>query len=205
MIRNSKDKAKLYQQKKILLKKRRIQLIKLVICLLLVLGISVTGTIAFIVTHTNSITNTFKESNVACQVEETFNNNVKSDVSIKNTGDSQAYIRAYVNITWFDQTGNKVHSCKPIENTDYKITYSDDGWLLGSDGYWYYKLAVDAGDSTEVLISKCELLSTANAPEGYSLSVEIVCSAIQSSPTSVVTDMWNVQVDSDGKITGIGG
>ena len=205
MIRNSKDKAKLYQQKKLLLKKRRIQLVKLVICLLLVLGISVTGTIAFIVTHTNSITNTFKESNVTCQVEETFNNNVKSDVSIKNTGDSQAYIRAYVNITWLDQTDNKVHSSKPIENTDYKITYSDEGWLLGTDGYWYYKLAVDPNDSTAVLISSCELLSTANAPEGYSLSVEIVCSAIQSSPTSAVTDMWNVQVDSDGKITGIGG
>ncbi len=205
MIGNSKDKAKLYQQKNLLLKKRRIQLIKLVICLLLVLGISVTGTIAFIVTHTNSITNTFKESSVACQVEEEFSNNVKSDVAIKNTGDTQAYIRAYVNVTWFDQTGNKVHSSKPIENTDYKITYSNGNWLLGSDGYWYYKLAVDAGSSTDVLISKCELLETANAPEGYNLSVEIVCSAIQSSPTSVVTGMWNVQVDSGGVITEIGG
>ncbi len=205
MIGNSKDKAKLYQQKNLLLKKRRIQLIKLVICLLLVLGISVTGTIAFIVTHTNSITNTFKESSVACQVEEEFSNNVKSDVAIKNTGDTQAYIRVYVNVTWFDQTGNKVHSSKPIENTDYKITYSNGNWLLGSDGYWYYKLAVDAGSSTDVLISKCELLETANAPEGYNLSVEIVCSAIQSSPTSVVTGMWNVQVDSGGMITEIGG
>ncbi len=205
MIRNSKDKAKLYQQKKLILKKRRIQLIKLITCLLLVLGISVTGTIAFIVTHTNSITNTFKESSVACQVEEEFSNNVKSDVAIKNTGDTQAYIRAYVNVTWFDQTGNKVHSSKPIENTDYKITYSNGNWLLGSDGYWYYKLAVDAGSSTDVLISKCELLETANAPEGYNLSVEIVCSAIQSSPTSVVTGMWNVQVDSGGVITEIGG
>ena len=182
-----------YQRKLKLLQSKQSLAIKLVICLILLLMISVGGTIAFVVTHTSEIRNTFTESVVKCEVDETFENNVKSNVSIKNTGDTTAYIRAFVNVTWMNESG-QVASVSPIESKDYRIDYSTSGWLKGSDGYWYYSLPVQPNNKTAVLINSCQLLDTANAPDGYYLSVEIVCSAIQSTPESVVSNIWHVQL-----------
>ena len=94
-----------YQRKLKLLQSKQSLAIKLVICLILLLMISVGGTIAFVVTHTSEIRNTFTESVVKCEVDETFKDNVKSNVSIKNTGDTTAYIRAFVNVTWMNESG----------------------------------------------------------------------------------------------------
>ena len=184
-----------YQRKLKLLQSKQSLAIKLVICLILLLMISVGGTIAFVVTHTSEIRNTFTESVVKCEVDETFKDNVKSNVSIKNTGDTTAYIRAFVNVTWMNESG-QVASVSP-KSTDYMIEYSTRGWLKGSDGYYYYSLPVQPNDKTAVLINSCELLETASAPDGYYLSVEIVCSAIQSTPVSVVSNIWHVQLSGD--------
>ena len=181
-----------YQRKLKLLQSKQSLAIKLVICLILLLMISVGGTIAFVVTHTSEIRNTFTESVVKCEVDETFKDNVKSNVSIKNTGDTTAYIRAFVNVTWMNESG-QVASVSP-KSTDYMIEYSTSGWLKGSDGYYYYSLPVQPNDKTAVLINSCRLLETASAPDGYYLSVEIVCSAIQSTPVSVVSNIWHVQL-----------
>ena len=181
-----------YQRKLKLLQSKQSIAIKLVICLILLLMISVGGTIAFVVTHTSEIRNTFTESVVKCEVDETFKDNVKSNVSIKNTGDTTAYIRAFVNVTWMNESG-QVASVSP-KSTDYMIEYSTSGWLKGSDGYYYYSLPVQPNDKTAVLINSCRLLETASAPDGYYLSVEIVCSSIQSTPVSVVSDIWHVQL-----------
>ena len=184
-----------YQRKLKLLQSKQSLAIKLVICLILLLMISVGGTIAFVVKHTSEIRNTFTESVVKCEVDETFENNVKSNVSIKNTGDTTAYIRAFVNVTWMNESG-QVASVSP-KSTDYMIEYSTSGWLKGSDGYYYYSLPVQPNDKTAVLINSCRLLETASAPDGYYLSVEIVCSAIQSTPVSVVSNIWHVQLSGD--------
>lgn len=191
-----------YQRKLKLLQSKQSLAIKLVICLILLLMISVGGTIAFVVTHTSEIRNTFTESVVKCEVDETFENNVKSNVSIKNTGDTTAYIRAFVNVTWMNESG-QVASVSP-KSTDYMIEYSTSGWLKGSDGYYYYSLPVQPNDKTAVLINSCQLLETASAPDGYYLSVEIVCSAIQSTPESVVSNIWHVQLSGD-EIVGVNG
>ena len=51
------------------------------------------------------------------------------------------------------------------------------------------------------MIENIEVLDTANIPDGYFLSVEIVASAIQAKPTSVVTSQWGVTVANDGTIS----
>ena len=201
MASNIKNNKQVYQKKLQLLQSKQSLAIKLVICLILLLMISVGGTVAFVVTHTSEIKNTFTESVVRCEVSETFSNNVKSNVSIKNTGDTTAYIRAFVNVTWMNTSG-EVASISPIESTDYTIDYSFAGWIKGSDGYYYYSLPVEPNNNTAVLINSCQLLETASAPEGYYLSVEIVCSAIQSTPISVVSDIWHVQL-SGNEIVGV--
>lgn len=58
----------------------------------------------------------------------------------------------------------------------------------------YFKSPVAPQGSTKALIAECKPTETPNAPAGCRLSVEIVASAIQASPASVVEDNWNVKV-----------
>lgn len=180
------------------------RLATLLVSLLLVLGVAVGGTVAFLSTRTDSKENTFTPSKVTCEVTETFNNNVKSQVAVKNTGDTTAFIRAAINVTWMsnqDAANQTVSAKVPVKDKDYSITFAKNtNWIQGTDGYYYYQLPVDPKDSTGVLIEECKLQENASVPDGYHLSVEIVASAIQSAPDSVVQSMWHVTVE-DGKIT----
>lgn len=190
------------------------RLATLLVSLLLVLGVAMGGTVAFLSTRTDSKVNTFTPSEVTCAVTETFENNVKSQVAVKNTGDTTAFIRAAINVTWMKDAeagtkynaGDQTVSAKvPVKDTDYSITFAKNtNWIQGADGYYYYKLPVAPQGSTEVLIEECKLLENASVPDGYHLSVEIVASAIQSAPDSVVQNMWHVTVE-NGKITGVNG
>lgn len=184
------------------------RLATLLVSLLLVLGVAVGGTVAFLSTRTDSKENTFTPSKVTCEVTETFNNNVKSNVAVQNTGDTTAFIRAAINVTWMsnqDAANQTVSAKVPVKDTDYSIKLADNtNWIRGADGYYYYKLPVDPQVSTGVLIEECKLQNNASVPDGYHLSVEIVASAIQSAPDSVVQSMWHVTVE-NGIITSANG
>lgn len=184
------------------------RLATLLVSLLLVLGVAVGGTVAFLSTRTDSKENTFTPSEVTCAVTETFNNNVKSQVAVKNTGDTTTFIRAAINVTWMsnqDAANQTVSAKVPVKDTDYSIIFAKNtNWIQGADGYYYYQLPVDPQGSTGVLIEECKLQENASVPDGYHLSVEIVASAIQSAPYSVVQSMWHVTVE-DGKITSANG
>lgn len=180
----------------------------LLVFLLLVLGVAVGGTVAFLSTRTDSKENTFTPSEVTCEVTETFENNVKSRVAVQNTGDTTAFIRAAINVTWMsnqDAANQTVSAKVPVKDKDYSITFAKNtNWIKGADGYYYYQLPVDPQGSTGELIKECKLQENASVPDGYHLSVEIVASAIQSAPYSVVQSMWHVTVE-DGKITSANG
>lgn len=182
------------------------RLATLLVSLVLVLGVAVGGTVAFLSTRTDSKENTFTPSKVTCEVTETFNNNVKSNVAVKNTGDTTAFIRAAINVTWMsnkDAVDQTVSSKVPVKNTDYSIQLADNtNWIQGADGYYYYQLPVGPQDSTEVLIEECKLQENASVPDGYHLSVEIVASAIQSVPEAAVKAAWgeNFSINADGSL-----
>lgn len=157
----------------------------------LVLGAAIGGTVAWLATNTPGLTNTFTPGEVKCTVEETFENGVKSDVKIKNTGNTDAYIRAKVVVTWKDRDGNVYGGATPVERTDYTISNSTSGWTKVGD-YWYctQHVAPDAPNNlTPVLINSASPVE-GKAPEGYALSIEILAEAIQSSPASAVQEAW---------------
>ena len=170
------------------------------VLLILAVVLAIGGTLAYIIANTASVKNKFTPGEVRCEVEETFKDNVKSDVKIKNTGNTAAYIRATYVVTWQKDDGT-VNGKMPVVGTDYTIEFADNtGWELIGD-YWYYTSPVAAGGETGVLIDSCKLAEGAAVPTGYHLSVEIIASAIQSEPASVVAEKWHVAVD-NGKITG---
>lgn len=161
------------------------------IALALALCCVVSGiTLAYIFTNTAEVKNEFVPAEVSCEVVETFDGETKSDVTIKNTGKTDSYIRAAIVVTWMSEDGTQVSATKPIAGTDYSVTFaSGTAWEASADGFWYFKNPVAVGATTDVLIESCTCLVT--PPEGFYLSVEIVASAIQASPTTVVTTNWS--------------
>lgn len=187
----------------------------LLVSLLSVVAISVGVTLAYVLTKTDEVENEFKPSKVACavvekldgtqqgevtgdQVGETENEEfaIKSDVQIKNTGDTDAYIRVAVVVTWKKADGT-VWAQTPVAGTDYTAWTPGADWTKIGD-YYYYTQPVKPTNTTGTLINTIEVLDTANIPDGYYLSIEIVASAIQAKPSDVVEEQWGVSVGSSG-------
>ena len=163
----------------------------LLISLILIITVAAGGTLAYLVAKTSPVTNTFTPAEVTCQVNETFDNKVKKDVFVENTGDTDAFIRAALVITWKDAARN-VAPQTPLAGTDYTISINtgeeNDNWIAGTDGYYYYKNSVPPDQKTGILINNC--IPKGDGLDGYNLHVEIIAEAIQSEPVSAVTSAW---------------
>ena len=180
----------------------------------LLLLIAVGATLAYIFTKTEPVENTFNPSKVSCAVVEngsaTENTDsivetgkTKKNVQIKNTGDTDAYIRVAVVVNWMSADGTKVWATTPVKSIDgadgdYTIAYNlkDNGWIDGGDGYYYYTQPVAKSALTDTLIESATQL-TQKGPVGtdntqYYLSIEIVASAIQSNGMDAASakDAW---------------
>lgn len=172
------------------------------VAILVLLCCAVAGTVAYLVTSTNPVTNTFTPASVSTEVKETFENGVKSDVKIKNTGNIDAYIRAAVIVNWADAQGNVYGGATPVADTDYTLTLKtgeNENWFQGSDGYYYCKTSVASRSETPVLIESCAKTTGARVPEGYDLQVTILADGIQSEPVKAVSEAWPaVRVGTNG-------
>lgn len=163
------------------------------VAILVLLCCAVAGTVAYLVTSTDPVTNTFTPASVTTQVEEEFNGTTKSDVRIKNTGNIDAYIRAAIIVNWADKDGNV--SATPVEDSDYEMTLGS-GWVKIGD-YYYCKTTTVHGASTAPLIISCAKTPSAAVPDGYDLQVTILADGIQadgvgSNGKTPMEDAWGV-------------
>lgn len=160
------------------------------------------STLAWLVAGTDSLVNTFEPGRVSSTVVEGWPNEgepKKTDVCIKNTGNTDAYIRAYVSVCWKNGEG-EIYNTAPVLGTDYSISsYNETDWVKIGD-YWYHKTKVAPEASTAPLFTSCTYLK--NAPAGYGLAVEIIADAIQSNPKDAVEQSWPVTVSESGQIGG---
>ena len=152
------------------------------VALLLLVTVSVGGTLAWLATQTDPVTNTFTPSKVTTAVDEKTEGGVKSDVKIQNTGDTSAYIRATYVVNWVDSEGN-IYAAQPVADTNYTVVLNvvseSDPWTQGADdGYYYCKTAIEPDSETPVLINS--IAPKGAAPTGYTLQVTIIAEGIQS-------------------------
>lgn len=151
------------------------------VSLLAILCVTVGGTLAYLVTTSGPVTNTFTPTSVTTEVLEKFENNKKTEVKIKNTGSTDAYIRAAIVVTWQNAKG-EVYGTQPAAN-DYNLVIGD-GWTEGNDGFYYWNGIVKSDDDapndcwTGELITSCSPKVVPPA-DGYFLNVEIIGSGIQ--------------------------
>lgn len=156
------------------------------LALVLILVCTVGGTVAYLVAHTDPVTNTFTPGKVSCQVEEEFKDNdtVKTKAVIKNTGNVPAYIRVAVVANTVDEDGN-ITGMKTL----LAGWLNTKSWTEGSDGFYYYKGVVQPDAVTADLLEKDIPLT--------GIQVTILASAIQSMPDAAVEEAWQMSYNSD--------
>lgn len=169
-------------------KKNNRKIVGIALLCLCIVALFVGGVIAYLTARTEPVTNEFVPAKVSCVVEEVFENGVKNDVKIRNTGNVDAYIRVSVVANFVSDNG-KVLATAPQEGTDYKIIWTPYGWQKGADGYWYHQKAVAPDDLTSMLIESATAIS---APAGYRLNIQILATAIQASPDAAVQEAWGI-------------
>lgn len=168
------------------------------VALVLIIGAVVGGTLAYLAARTDAIVNTFNPAKVDIMVEENFNGSTKKDVKITNIGDTEVYIRATYVVTWKDAAEN-VYPEQPQPGDDYTISLNPKQDWFYYNGYYYYTAPVAPHASTGVLIDLCTPVAE-RTPEGYTLSVNVLASAIQSVPAEAVGQAWGVSI-APGSVT----
>ncbi len=179
------------------MKRMNSKAVVLLITIAVLLTVTVGGTVAYLAASTPAVTNVFTPGSVPPHIIEELEDEVKQNVTVKNNGTVDAYIRAMIVVTWQDKDGNVYPAMpkqKSAENPDghYEMSIGSD-WTQETDGFYYYtggdnegKVGKDA--TTTALIVECRPVGT--CPDtNYTLHVEIMAQAIQADGwPSTVTD-----------------
>lgn len=157
----------------------------------LLLALAIGGTVAWLTTKADGITNKFIPSSVTCEVHEDFNGTVKSNVNVENTGDIPAYIR--VRLVSYRTNDEGQHIGGTADIPDFT---PGEGWVKSGD-YYYYTKPVDPERMPDVdlisSISSITLESYTDVDGGHQ-SIDVMAEAIQSVPAAAVGQAWGVSI-----------
>lgn len=173
------------------------KVIVLAIAVVLLLSATVTGTLMYLVSKTTAVTNTFEPATVTCEVQENFDGTVKKDVTVKNTSNIDAYLRVKLVTYRVNADGERIGGTAAIPSFT-----PGEGWFE-KDGFYYYNKPVAPGakPANDLIGSSGITLKEYTDADGGRQVIEVIAEAIQSVPTSVVADNWNVTVDANGVIS----
>lgn len=173
------------------------KVIVLAIAVVLLLSATVTGTLMYLVSKTTAVTNTFEPATVICEVQENFDDTVKKNVTVKNTSNIDAYLRVKLVTYRVNADGERIGGTAAIPSFT-----PGEGWFE-KDGFYYYKnpVAPDATPVTDLIGKDGITLVEYNDADGGKQVIEVIAEAIQSVPTDVVKNKWNVTVNADGTIS----
>lgn len=169
--------------------------------LTVVLSVAIVGTtLAYIITQTDILQNIFEPAEVNIEI---------AGDDITNTGDTDVYVRAAVVVNWVDGDG-AILSTMPVAGVDYTVEFNTaGGWVQGSDTFWYYTGVVKAANDSNNDDVAPTLITTltqtdAQKKDGYTLTVQVLSSAIQAEPADAVTGAWtSVESVNDDKTLNI--
>ena len=134
---------------------------------------------------------------------DSYEGSTKTDVVITNTGNTDAYIRVALIGQWRNSDGNPVFGFTDytegvqlvdswyedlfIKKTNIQGKFTDlpgANWVEGSDGYYYYKIAVPAGEEvpdelfTKYEVGECPAAAVAGEVQNIYFTLEIAVQAI---------------------------
>ena len=171
--------------------KGRGRLAMMVLSVVLLLGVAIGGTIAWLSTKTTPVTNTFTPAEVTCEVEEKFDKTtgVKNDVNVKNTGNIDVYIRVKLVTYRTNDAGQHIGGTAKLPT-----------FKLGADWvkygkYYYYTLPVAPGEKPAAnLADSMTLEKSYEDADGGKQALDVMAEAIQSAPEKAVGEAWGVTI-----------
>lgn len=92
--------------------------------------------------YTTTYTIGLERNIIDVSVSETFNGTTKSNVAVRNTGTTNAFVRATVVANWVTSEGMAIQTCDLTG-----LTFNTTDWTL-SNGFYYCKKAIRPGNST---------------------------------------------------------
>lgn len=172
------------------------RLAAMTVATVLLLALTVGGTVAWLTSKTNDITNTFTPSKVTCEVQESFDGKVKTNVNVKNTGDTTAFIRVKLVTYRTNDDGEHIGGTAELPGINFGVNWFSFG------GYYYYKLPVVPGGQTDNLINSITLTETYDDADGGHQAIDVMAEAIQSQPEAAVKEAWGegFSIGSDGSL-----
>ena len=124
-------------------------------------------------------------------------NTVKGSVVATNTGNVTAYLRAAVVAAWCygdDTDFNNAVAPYVYNNSEYTL---GTGWMKGTDGFFYYKIPVKAGQTTNSAIFESFAPKTASPFAGAHLEVKLFLQGVQyDEAKEKVTAAWGSTIAS---------
>lgn len=164
----------------------------------LLLTVSVSSTVAFLVDKADEVVNTFAPTHLATDVVEKFNGTTKSSIQIQNNGNIDAYVRVAICGNWVITEGGVDKIVAPWTGT---VDYNAEDWDIGSDGYYYYKYRLpptpDGSDdlTSNLLDTDGAITQPSDGPAGAHLVINVIHQSIQADPPSTVETVWRVKVN----------
>lgn len=168
-----------------------VRLTAIVLATVTLLALAVGGTIAWIKADTTPVQNTFTYAKVTTEIEEEFDGSKKTNVNVKNTGDTEVYVRVKLVSYRTDKAGNHIGG-----ETTLPTFTPGQNWVLHTDGYYYYTLPVAPNGSrmpATNLADEMTLEVYKDADGGYQ-SIDVVAEAIQSTPVNAMQEAWGVTI-----------
>ncbi len=153
--------------------------------IVVVILVSIGGTLAWSAHQSNPVQNTFTPGTADIDIHEKVENDIKEEVTVRNQGKSPVYVRVAVVINSLDENGNIIFG----ETPDFVLNKKN--WTQLNDGYYYYNGILAPGDSTANLLNESFHLAQGNKK----YEMDILAEAIQAGGTTpdgtpAVEDAW---------------
>ena len=170
----------------------------LLAALVLIVSLTIGGTVAYLMDRTKPVENVFTPSKVTIEIKEEFDGFEKKDVGVTNTGDVSAYARLMLTETWVKvgEDGSRTPVAKPEGAKVICTLTAPEKWLQSDTGIWYYTEPLAPGASATLFSS-----IRYEAPQGYAVDVQVLGEGIQAEPAEAVWNAWPVAVGNDGSLS----
>lgn len=189
--------------------KRRMLIIATLLCLIVIIAVPFIN--AYMIKQ-HVVENQFTVGVVDCVVEEVFDGTIKSQVKVKSTSNTDAYIRVMIAHHWLDSKGDSVGkpselkikntniSPNTIHTLDDASVWLDDGWVF-ENGIFYYTQPISPTENTSSLLKSgfvfelqtdkvTDVIYGQEVEYNYYQTVEIQAEAIQSSSFNSYSQAW---------------
>lgn len=156
----------------------------ILVSVLLLVGVTVSGTLAYLFDSTDPVKNTFTPSHAGTDITENFDGTVKKNVNAINKGDIDAYIRIRL-VTYRVNKDNQI-----IGGTETIPDFAPGtNWVKYGD-YYYYTLPVKPNEKPAADLIGDAGIQLKEYENGEKLVVEVIAESIQSVPEQAVKDAW---------------